>query len=403
MKYGEELKRLLLRRFHLHLLVGFEGLVFPNALVKPVIILAERRESQEATQFAWLSRTASLDDIACEVECLSGGQVPAHSAVTRVSKSDLSPSVPWSPFFRTPEVYDDLLSAVSLVPLRSVAQSRIGLQTFAKGFYILTKTDVAQWGIEPEYLRPLLFSPRYVRSPEILHAHQVSHVVFVCDRSESELQGTRAGSYIRRGMQTQVRVRGKDAVVEGFHLAPRLVRARRTPWYNLRTTIDRRPPFPILLPRRVFESYLVIHNRAGAVANEDFIEVRPLIGEEGVAPLLAFLNSSLGEFLMRSNAFQYGGGVFNLNPGAVRDLPVLDLNHLLATDRARLAAAWHAFVAQYGQQHARQELDVEVAECLGLPLELRGRVGEALDHLVRSTRSAGTVYRATEPQNATLW
>ena len=149
-----------------------------------------------------------------------------------------------------------------------------------------------------------------------------------------------AGRYIALARQTPVEVRGKDETVEGFHRAPRLVRAGRRPWYNLRSAIEKRRPFPILLPRRVYQAYLVVHNRAGVVANEDFIELRPLDVDAWTAPFMAFLNSSIGEFLVRLHSFQYGGGVYNLNPGAVREIPVLDPAELSAAQRQRLLVAW---------------------------------------------------------------
>src|SRR5205085_1180352 len=152
-----------------------------------------------------------------------------------------------------------------LTPLRDVARSRIGLQTFAKPFYILTRIQADGWGIEEQYRMPLVFSPRDVRAPVIEDARTIEHVVFACDRPEHAIIGSAALRYIRQGMQAVVEVRGKDELVRGFHQAPRVVRAGRRPWYNLRTAIQKRGSYALLLPRRIFENYIVIHNRARVV------------------------------------------------------------------------------------------------------------------------------------------
>jgi hypothetical protein len=392
MKYGQDLKRLLVDQFRLHLLLGFEGRVFRNALVKPVIILAEKVPDDNQVAFASLSHAATLESLQHAVENLTDGRSSSITPLTRVAKSELRPALPWTTFFKAPDVYADVSRQAPLTSLKDVAESRIGLQTFAKPFYIMTRAQACSRGIEPEYLLPLVLSPKDVKSPVIADSAHVRHLVFACDQPEAVLRGTAAGRYISFAMRTAVRVRGRDETVQGFHQAPRLLRARRRPWYNLLTDIQRRDTYPILLPRRVFESYLVIQNRAGAVANEDFIELRPFGGETGVAPLLAFLNSSLGEFLVRSHAFQYGGGVFNLNPGAVRDIPVLDPAELADAERARLARAWDGFVADYGTAGAREKLSYEVVDVLGLSPRLHRRLEDALALFVGLARTASKTH-----------
>jgi methylase of polypeptide subunit release factors len=382
MHYGQDLKRLLLAQFRLRALLGFDGQVFKDALVKPVIILAERKAHDGPVTFARLRQATPLDLLGDTLVQLAAGQSLPHAAVTRVPRAALAPSRPWSSYLKAPDAYADLMAALQLKPLREVSASRIGLQTFAKSFYVLTRVAAERYGVEPAYLAPLAFSPKDVRTPVITQGTQLRHVVFSCDQPEEALRGTGAARYIANGMRQLVRVRGKDEVVRGFHLAPRLARARRRPWYNVRTAIARRGAYDILLPRRVFERYLVVHNQAGVVANEDFIELRPLGGESIVAPLLAFLNSSFGEFIVRSHAFQYGGGVFNLNPGPVRDLPVIDPAQLSTRQRNQLVDVWTHFVEEFGADSARANLDTAVGEVLALSGGTRRRVSDALALLV---------------------
>lgn len=402
MKYGEDLKRLLLEAFSIRVILGFEGRVFPNALVKPVVVLAEKRRNDDAVSFAVLGARSSLAEIQTLLELPASSPVGPETSMVRVPQHDLSPALPWSSFLKAPDLHAAVLQAIPLVPLRAVADSRIGLQTFAKRFFILSKAEAAAWNIESEFLLPLCFSPRDFKSPIIARPEQTPYVVFACDRPTDQLRETGAGRYIEHAMSTVVQVRGKDETVIGFHRAPRLARANRVPWYNIRTSIERRGSFPILLPRRTFESYLVLHDRLGAVANEDFLEIRPLLGVPHVVPLLAFLNSSLGEFLVRSQGFQYGGGVFNLNPGAVRDLPVLDPASLSADQRAKIDTAWDTFLHHMPRNPdlGRGALDHALQEVLGMPAGLLPRVSAAVAAFRHSARAAGRAYRGDDPEPA---
>lgn len=402
MQYGRALKRVLLEDFRLRLLLAFDRRVFSNALIKPVVILAEKLASKGTVSFGRLTQGESLDGLGGILEKLTAEDQVNSAAIAQVAQSDLSASLLWSAFLKAPDVYADLLREAPLTPLMHMAESRIGLQTFAKRFYIMTGAEGNTWGIEKEYLLPLVFSPRETRGPVIDDLKKVPHMVFACDKSEEALHGTGAWRYITSGMRATVRVRGKQQTVAGFHTAPRLVRARRRPWYNLLTAIERRERYPILLPRRFFEFYLVIHNLAGAIANEDFMELRPLSGDTGVAPLLAFLNSSIGEYVVRTHSFQYGGGVYNLNPGEVRNIPVIDLSEIFPPDRARLAQAWDAFVASFQTTYGRSNLDGAVSKVLGISPELQTRIGDALALFLQLARTANQPYQTVGTDCATF-
>jgi len=400
MRYGRELKRVLTEKFRVHLLLGFEGKLFTNALVKPVVILAEKTSSDEPTFFAQVPEAASLDSFQSLLSELAVGTNSTDLSLTRAMKSELSIERSWSAFFKNPELLRHLVQEADLRPLRSVAKTRIGLQTFAKRFFVLGRAEIARWGIEPEFIAPFVFSPRYLKNP-LVDGTRNEHYVFACDRPLMALTGTGAARYVTHGAEVTVRVRGKTEIVTGYHQAPRLARARRAPWYNLKTEIERRGAYPILLPRRVFKSCLVAHNRASMVVNEDFIEVQPLAGESrSVASLLAFFNSHLGEFVIRSYGFQYGGGVFNLNPGAAREIPVVDPSRLSASVKAALANAWDRFVAEYGSVGARNRLNEEVAAALRVPPDLSSRIDTTLDLLTGLAAAAQRPYRTSSLQYA---
>ena len=108
MRYGVELKRLLIDQFRLRLLLGFDGRVFPNALVKPVVILAERTNGHGEVTFGRLRSAARLEHFPRTLEDLVEGRPSPDAIMTRVGAAELSPELQWSAFLKSPGVYDDL-------------------------------------------------------------------------------------------------------------------------------------------------------------------------------------------------------------------------------------------------------------------------------------------------------
>lgn len=372
--YGRALKRFLLERYHIHALIGLEGRMFDDALVKCVCLLAEKRgagselDAQSALHPVRFI-TVHQADVFEQPDDLLLTDAPDASGdprfnTTDVPRAHLDPDQPWGTYFRADALASWVASHPAMTPLGNLVTSRIGLQTFAKDFYLFTGPQGRHLPIETEYTRPLAFSPREFQHPIIAREETCASRVLFCGVPREQLAGTRTLAYIEAGERTQVRIRGKEAVVTGYHAVPKVAAARRKPWYNLVTEITRWGTFEVLLPRRLFESYLALWNQAGVIPNEDFIGLRPRESTY-LAPLLAFLNSSLGECVLRMYAQIYGGGVFNLNPGDVPRLPMLDVRKLSSQDKRRLTRAYREFCDAY-PANDRGCLDGAIAQIMQL-------------------------------------
>ena len=133
-----------------------------------------------------------------------------------------------------------------------------------------------------------------------------------------------------------------------------------------------------MLPRRVYEKFMVFWNRRAIIANEDFLEAKPKVPED-LFPILTLLNSSFGEFMIRSVGHIYGGGVCNLNPNDLKILPILDVGRLDAIGRKALAAAFDAFVKTGGANQTL--LDTQVFKIAGEFLPGSNELYAALEEL----------------------
>jgi hypothetical protein len=389
MDYGAKLKQRLLGEFSIRLLVGFEGMVFPDALVKPVILLAEKRKATAPakSRLGLWPADFSLDELP--------NALRNHAHVHEIPQAALAADAAWSPLLRAP-MAEELLSRWPLAQLNTIAESRIGLQTFAKPFYIVSRARANRLAIEKEFLAPIAVSPRDFASP-LLTQEAIRHFVFYCSLPKSRLEGTQALWYIRNAEEQTVPVRGKAHAVKGYANAPRLARACRKPWYNIRSEIDRRGHWPVLFPRRIFRSYLALENMCGAVANEDFLEIRPY-DLDLTSMLLAWLNSSWGELVIRQRAHLYGGGVFNLNPGQLPSLPIPDLVRMSNASRQEFRYAWFEFSRtepnDSDKERTRRKLDAAVGAALRADVQSVMRVQELAKTLRRLAEQASRPHRS---------
>ena len=394
--YGAAFKEYLLSNFKLRAVAAFQSRIFDGALIRPVLLLAEKTARQASTSIKGKTLFALLSGpdmglISLKRPALHRLERVAIRSVSKVS-SELRPEVAWTPYFTAPKEYFALAESGTTIPLRELTASRIGLQTFAKPFFILKNGEAESFRIEPEYLRPILASSREVQRPILTESAKPDYLLLCCKKTAAELRGTAALRYIQGWETRTVTARGRIGDVIGAQNLPRLSRAGRIPWYNIRDEVERRGSWPVLLPRRMFRKYLVVWNQAEWVANENFIELMP---REGVLlePFLAMLNSSFAELAFRVNAHLYGGGVYNLNPGDVGGVPVLDVRHLDAKSVKLLRTTYEEFVRDSAMDRSR--LDRALSRALRLPAGLQQTLGEAL----RELRMASTKINCFQEQS----
>ena len=380
--YGTAFKEYLLSNFTLQTVAAFQSRIFDGALIRPVLLLAEKTARQaraSATGKTLFALLSGPDMGLLRLKRLAQHhlQKVAVRSVVKVT-NELRPEVAWTPYFTAPTEYFSLAKGGTTVPLRELATSRIGLQTFAKPFFIMKRSEAEALHIECKFLRPILVSSRDARQPVLAESANPEYLLLYCNKPAAELRGTAALSYIRGWETKTVTARGRIGDVVGAQNLPRLSRAGRAPWYNIRDEVERRGPWPVLVPRRIFRNYLVVWNVAEWVANENYIELMP---REGILlePFLAMLNSSYAELAFRVNAHLYGGGVYNLNPGDVGAVPVLDVRRLDLKSIKLLRTVYEEFVQDRALD--RSGLDAALSRAFKIPASLQQNLGHGLREL----------------------
>lgn len=381
--YGEAFKELLRQQFVVRSLISFDRRVFSDAQVKPVLLMATKSEQTGDNQVVDFIRVRNglPPSSVRELLATTPSSRPGDIAITQIRQKELAPAVPWGIHLKAPGLYADLAGHPLMVPVEQIAQTRIGLQTLAKEFFVLNRQQVEETGIESEFLRPLAQSPRYFNEPIIEHGQEGRFFLFFCSKTKAELEGTRALEHVLRGERATVPVRGKGDLVTGYHRKTRIRKTSRDPWYDLKTDIDRRGIASILIPRLTYQSFTVVWNKASFVPGELFIEFLPYsTGAIETEAYLAILSSTIFEIMVRSHAQVYGGGTYNINPGQIRLVPMINVTALETSEIDCLAAAYRHYIAD--EAYDRSHIDSCIADILRIDQGSRLKVRAALDELI---------------------
>jgi len=209
-------------------------------------------------------------------------------------------TVKWGQYLRGPDIYFELLGkcADKFVPLREVADIRRGITTGINEFFYLTGEQIEHWGIEREFLKPVIKSPKECDGIK-LKAKDLKFFVFLCHKDKSELKRTNALKYIKWG-ESQKTSEGKAwPEVES-------VKGRRN-WYEL----PKRKPALLLMPMVTGNSLRCVLNSCRAQVDHNLFEI--VSDEKEIVDALGiYLNSSIA-FLARELI-----GRANLGDGALK-------------------------------------------------------------------------------------
>ena len=108
-------------------------------------------------------------------------------------------------YLRAPDIYWTILEKGKdkLVRLGDIAEVRFGIKTGANEFFYLNDEQIHQWGIEDEFLKPVIKSPRECKSIRV-DPSQLQFKLFMCHADKAALAGTAALEYIKWGESQRI-------------------------------------------------------------------------------------------------------------------------------------------------------------------------------------------------------
>ena len=96
-------------------------------------------------------------------------------------------TVKWGRYLRAPQVYFDILEQGKVCLLGEIAVPKFGSKTRINEFFHVTPETAKQFGIEDEYLWPLIKSPKDTNTVKV-DPNDLTLRIFVCRRSKAELR-----------------------------------------------------------------------------------------------------------------------------------------------------------------------------------------------------------------------
>jgi hypothetical protein len=216
------------------------------------------------------------------------------------------------------------------LPLAGFGTVRYPVKTGLNRFFYPDHETIAHFGIEPQFLRPALKSPRAVR--RIAHHIDESDVrLFVCDLTEEHLEtpaGAGALRYVRWGAAQ------RSAANVPFPLVPS--RRGRHPWYAI--ALPR--PADLLIPRFVDRRFFVVAPQEAVIEDQTFYGL--IVADPTQRDLLsAVLNSCLGHHALETHGRAgLGEGVRQYALGDAAALPIPDIRCIAPEDAAAIVTRY---------------------------------------------------------------
>jgi hypothetical protein len=167
-------------------------------------------------------------------------------------------------YLRAPDIFFTILEKGKdkLVKLGEIADVRFGIKTGVNEFFYLDDETIGKWKIEPEYLKPVIKSPRDSKTI-LIEPKKLKNKIFLCNKSKKELKGTNALKYIEWGekQKTKDGVCWKDVTS---------VQSRKY-WYGL----GERKPREVLWPMIHNDRLACFWNKHSVEADHNLFEITP--------------------------------------------------------------------------------------------------------------------------------
>jgi adenine-specific DNA-methyltransferase len=244
----------------------------------------------------------------------------------------------------------------AFVPFSNIARIMRGIATGANNFFVLSDSEVAEWGLDRANLRPVLTrtreAPGYAFSlADFDRLGREGKKRWLLYLTSPVMPGTAEALYIQHGQ------------ARGLH--ERSLVKTRSLWYAM----EQRAPAPIYFTYLSRKRSRFIHNQADTLALNAFLCIYPIPAisqdETMLKALLAVLNSLLAKDSLRHVGRTYGSDTIKVEPREMDRLPVLNPIKLPADERDRLAELFDQLCrtdSEEAEKTVRQAIDEAIAE-----------------------------------------
>jgi len=302
---------------------------------------------------------------------------------TRVAKKDLFPQLgkhnvlikngKWGTrFLRMPSCLKKLidLNKEKFVFLGDLCSFEYGTKPGIVEFFILDTEKIKHYGIEEQFIHPIITSTREIENLTI-EKKKISKFVFSCPHSKSFLRSNKlrgALSYIEWG-EAQISVKGASHTVAGIPWPDvTSVSTNKPYWYSVRL----KKPGHFVVPALIRERFFYAQNRHRLYDTNMFYH-GTFDDETDVELSCAILNSTITYFVTEVYGRLNIGGRLNLYGTEYLQLPILSPQKVDILSKNRILEAYNALsiknvmpITEEINKEERKVLDMEIIRGLNL-------------------------------------
>ena len=393
-RYGKDLQEFLLKHCHIKQIIDNQSRrSFASADVNTVICLFsapdKKRQSglDETTRFVMFKTPFEgvLDPVIFEeVEEASERKSTEEHRIFPISQRSLLESGgdyqttakytgdKWGgKYLRAPDIYWTILEKGKdkLARLGDIAEVRRGFTTGANEFFYLDAEAIQRWGIEEEFLKPVLTSMHEIER-FVLSENHVQNRIFLCNLSKSQLRQKNANhtlAYIKHGEGLKTSKRGAHTV-EGIPLPQASTIKNRNLWY----AVPDQAGGDFVIPRLIRERFFLPLNEDSLRVGDMFFH-GTLRNHETRKLTVALLNSTVVYFLLEILGRINVGGRINIYGPEIKPLFLPNPSCFSDEEASSIVEAFNALASrkvlpidQETQTADRQNFDRSILEPLGL-------------------------------------
>ncbi len=298
----------------------------------------------------------------------------------------------WGKYLRAPEIFFTILKKGKdkLISLKQIADVKPGCYSGINDFFYLDQSTIRRWGIEQQYLKPLIRTTRQINEL-FVDIDDLGTEVLSCSATKDDLRGKTEGvlSYINWGEKQKTRKRQKTAV-EIPYPKVETVKKRKPAWYAI--------PENNLVPADLFMIYVVNDRFICPVSSAPVVSDRCLhrifpkkLVDKSI--FAALLNSTLSAFFAEVyGRSELGQGALKFETSDAKNLLIINPSLIPEGEKQKLLRIFNKIssrkikpIFQEVDLKDRQELDdILLENTLGLSSEEKLEVYRTVVDLVKS-------------------
>lgn len=337
--FGEPLKQFLLREFDIKALLldnPKNESKFETAQTTSMVVLLEATDDEADVGATRFIRVDNDPGVQTKLEAARHGSCGETDwgVINCIEQSELNPEERWDNLF---EPTSDERS--DLPPLSDLADVHRGLQTGENDFFCLSQDQVDDWGIDPQCLSRIVPSRRYVDGYDIRpedwndydsHGrptwllYYLDQVPGVPETTYNDDTGSAdwAEDSLTTDPEPPIIEYLRHGLTDHETLSTRSTVHGRNPWYR----VERGDTAPILVTVTGRSGFRAIDNETDARHLNSYYGIYPdpEITRQGEKALLAYLNYLFGDSGIAQQQRVLADGLPKVEPGDVKNIPVVD-------------------------------------------------------------------------------